>query len=475
MKQTRKPNTNYNKLSKALNNISGESGHLSVGISGNGRHGGSNNASFRGNGLRGHQKPRLNVSNVQFSGSFQGHQKNARSHYKDNKNSSSVHIRSSRRIPRQQRSRLPVSPLDRSNRKDNQMTFDQRMTSAPEPSSSRHSRRNRNTENVYGKNNGSNKQEYGLLPRPSSRQRSSRGENRSGSRNGGSVNRVNGFVNKKLETKKTFPSKPFHNQELRGGNGFSSAASSTKTVGGNSKVDEVTSFLNSWNKIGRGRPSSSEQTSRQSRRNHSNSKNNVSSGRRSNRGKGLGQTARDKKNILVTEDTLIISMSPVAIKAKSKDDIFRLGDFDKHMIGGVNNDKCNTQLPPFGGYPSSSGNTNNNNTGGINIYYGNDTNNTVGTQLNQNKQVLHMQLLKPPTNNEEIFTRNLATTRANLDGRPVSRGRFRSSRGLPYGIPAISNRRARTSIGRQRIKMSDPNGFSPSSIKRARPSTAGGY
>ena len=85
--------------------------------------------------------------------------------------------------------------------------------------------------------------------------------------------------------------------------------------------------------------------------------------------------------------------------------------------------------------------------------------------------------MQPPSKNEEIFVRNLPkTSRAGLDGRPVSRGRFRSSRGLPYGIPAVSNRRARTSVGRsRRSKMSDPNGFSPSMIKRSRPSTSGGY
>ena len=36
----------------------------------------------------------------------------------------------------------------------------------------------------------------------------------------------------------------------------------------------------------------------------------------------------NKKNLLVSEDMLIISMSPISIKAKSKDDIFRLGDFE---------------------------------------------------------------------------------------------------------------------------------------------------
>ena len=58
---------------------------------------------------------------------------------------------------------------------------------------------------------------------------------------------------------------------------------------------------------------------------------------------------------------MIISMSPISIKARSKEDIFRLGDFlDKHVTpANPNNaqrsdDSNSTQLPPFGGYPSLS-------------------------------------------------------------------------------------------------------------------------
>ena len=476
----RQHGTKYNNLSDALNSISGGNGNLGIGMQNTRNNNNKHGSSSRGIRVQQNNR-RLNVNN------------------------NSVNIRNSRRIPRQQRSRLPVSPLDRHRQKGNQVMLDQRMTSAPEPSSSRRSMRNRSMNNNINNNNNNNNDlqqlrsnsssskhdNNDLLPRPSSRQRSSRSRKRGSSMNNNS-NRMHGFVNNQLETKKQFPTDviggefglPFDNKNnsggisssasfaAGGGNGGGRTKSNNINNNGNSKDDDVTNFLNSWNKIGRPRPNTSDRASRIKRQNNA------------RRSKGLGQTSarndknNNKKNLLVSEDMLIISMSPISIKAKSKDDIFRLGDFDKNVIVGTynhnnnNNDDSNAmQLPSFGGYPSNNGK---------NIYYGNDTNNSsnnVGAKLNQNNQILHTQLLQPPSKNEEIFVRNLPkTARAGLDGRPVSRGRFRSSRGLPYGIPAVSNRRARTSVGRsRRSKMSDPNGFSPSMIKRSRPSTSGGY
>ena len=87
---------------------------------------------------------------------------------------------------------------------------------------------------------------------------------------------------------------------------------------GASNKSEITDFLNSWNRIGRARPKTSD-ASRQRRQRSQIPKVN------SNRRRGTN------KSNLVTEDLMIISMSPISIKARSKEDIFRLGDFDKHV------------------------------------------------------------------------------------------------------------------------------------------------
>ena len=155
---------------------------------------------------------------------------------------------------------------------------------------------------------------------------------------------------------------------------------------------------------------------------------------------------------------MIISMSPISIKPRSKEDIFRLGDFDKHVTpANPNNaqrsdDSNSTQLPPFGGYPSLSGDSSKKQ-----FYYG-KKNEPSENQGKHSNTVLHTKLLQPPINDQI-----LPTTRVTLDNRPISRGRFRSSRGLPYGIPAVSNRRARTAIGSSRSKLKDSQMFSAGS------------
>ena len=121
-------------------------------------------------------------------------------------------------------------------------------------------------------------------------------------------------------------------------------------------------------------------------------------------------------------------------------------------------DSNSTQLPPFGGYPSLSGDSSKKQ-----FYYGKKSE-PSGNQGKHSNTVLHTKLLQPPINDQI-----LPTTRVTLDNRPISRGRFRSSRGLPYGIPAVSTRRARTAIGSSRSKLVDSQMFTAGSRMRARP------
>ena len=175
-----------------------------------------------------------------------------------------------------------------------------------------------------------------LLPRPSSRQRASRGR-----KHVGKVvdnNRLHGFTVDHKDSK-----------EFNRGSGGGDHQSNQHGIGqvgadtfqGGSDKSEVADFLNSWNRLGRARPKTSDASRQRRQRSGIPAMN-------SNRRRGTNNTD------LVTEDLMIISMSPISIKPRSKDDIFRLGDFDKHVTpANPNNaqrsdDNNSTQLPPFG-------------------------------------------------------------------------------------------------------------------------------
>ena len=423
----------FNSLSNALNSISAGDAGVSSNI---GR-------ASRGSRLKVRPNNRLKVSNLQFSG--KSGQSNSHA-VKSSAGGGALKGSRSRRIPRQQRSRLPVSPLDRHRQMERQVAPNQRMTSAPEPSSFRQQFQDLSS---TSRKDGQLGNRHGLLPRPSSRQRASRGRRHVGK----SVdnNRLHGFVAGQ-ENSTHFSHSP-------SGGGQNTPVGADGFQGGSDKAD-VADFLNSWNRIGRARPKTSDAL-RQRRQGSKVPTMNSSRGRGVNNGKNHSN--------LITEDLMIISMSPISIKPRSKDDIFRLGDFDKNVAQASPNNaqgssnSNSTQLPPFGGYPSLSGDSSKKN-----FYYG-KKNESNGNQVNDSNAVLHTKLLQPPINDQI-----LPTTRVTLDNRPISRGRFRSSRGLPYGIPAVSNRRARTAVGSSRRRLADAQKFSAGSRRRARPSTSGG-
>ena len=226
------------------------------------------------------------------------------------------------------------------------MAPNQRMTSAPEPSSFRQQFQDRGRNSEYDP---STSRKDGQLATgmgfshalPAGKEPLGEG------RHVGKVvdnNRLHGFmVGHKDSTE--------FSQGSGGGNQINQRVASqvgADNFQGASNKSEITDFLNSWNRIGRARPKTSD-ASRQRRQRSQIPKVN------SNRRRGTN------KSNLVTEDLMIISMSPISIKARSKEDIFRLGDFDKHVTpANPNNaqrsdDSNSTQLPPFGGYPSLSG------------------------------------------------------------------------------------------------------------------------
>ena len=168
------------------------------------------------------------------------------------------------------------------------------------------------------------------------------------------------------------------------------------TFQGGSDKSEVADFLNSWNRLGRARPKTSDASRQRRQRSGIPAMN-------SNRRRGTNN------NDLVTEDLMIISMSPISIKPRSKDDIFRLGDFDKHVTPANSNnaqlidDNNSTQLPPFGGYPSLSGDSSKQN-----FYYGKKSE-PSGNQGKSRNTVLHKKLLY--THKRSDFTHDKSNSR----------------------------------------------------------------
>ena len=239
----------FNSLSKALNSI------------GAGAAGGSNNIgrSSRGSRLKLRQNNRLKVSNLQFSG---GSDQSNLNNMESSARGGILKGSRSRRVPRQQRSRLPVSPLDRHRQMERQVVSNQRMTSAPASSSFRQQFQDRGRIGEYdasvSRKDGQHGNRHGLLPRPSSRQRASRGR-----KHVGKVvdnNRLHGFmVGHKDSTE--------FSQGSGGGDQNNQRVASqvgADNFQGASNKSEITDFLNSWNRIGRARPKTSD-ASRQRR------------------------------------------------------------------------------------------------------------------------------------------------------------------------------------------------------------------
>ena len=145
---------------------------------------------------------------------------------------------------------------------ERQVVSNQRMTSAPAASTFRQQFQDRGRISEYdasvSRKDGQHGNRHGLLPRPSSRQRASRGR-----KHVGKVvdnNRLHGFmVGHKDSTE--------FSQGSGGGNQINQRVASqvgADNFQGASNKSEITDFLNSWNRIGRARPKTSD-ASRQRR------------------------------------------------------------------------------------------------------------------------------------------------------------------------------------------------------------------
>ena len=210
--------------------------------------------------------------------------------------------------------------------------------------------------------------------------------------------------------------------------------------------DEIRSFLQSWNAIGKQPPQQP-------------------SGRRNG-----GGHRRKQGGGLQVDDMLVISMSPIHLKGSKSDDVSRLGDFETlpraaNALPGIDvSDHPMAGLFAGGGGGGMLGE--NSNSGG--------NADVVRDGSRYSKSTQH-------SNPNGLAVNNISFPQEQQPGgahaRPSSRGRFRAQRGLPYGIPSNYNRRARTSVPRSRRKQKDGNlqlaGLKARPGRRARPSTRG--
>lgn len=187
----------------------------------------------------------------------------------------------------------------------------------------------------------------------------------------------------------------------------------TARGGGNDvNHEEVRNFLESWNSIGR-QP---------------------------------GNAPAMKSSL---EDMLVISMSPIHLTDQKKKDVSRLGDFEAPT----------TKLPyvevPDGGSDMKDQTMASLFAGGGAVAGGGPANATA-TNIVFNK-------FGP-----------VGPSSAKVS-RPISRGRFRAARGVPYGVPVISKRRAATSVPRSRRNQGEANmqGMVQGHNIRRRPATGG--